>query len=209
MNPPDPQELARRASERDPDAFAQLYEEHVDTIYRFVTYKVSDATVGEDLTADVFLKAWDGIHRYQYRDIPFHHWLIRIARNMVIDYWRANKRTIHPIDEMADTASGETPPDEQVLTGIEGEALRRAISQLPDEMQSVILLRFVENFSHADVAKVLEKSDAAVRQIQVRALRQLKKLLAEEGPDPGDERGTAGARTPPRPKPGPVKGPAR
>jgi RNA polymerase sigma-70 factor, ECF subfamily len=204
MNPPDPQELARRASERDPEAFGQLYEEHLDTIYRFVTYKVSDPTVGEDLTAEVFTKAWESIHRYQYRDIPFHHWLIRIARNMVIDYWRANKRTLHPLDEMGDTASGETPPDEQVLVGIEGEALRRAIAKLPDEMQTVILLRFVENFSHADVAKVLEKSDAAVRQIQVRALRQLKKLLEDEGQDPGVERGTRGPRTSPRPKPGPA-----
>jgi RNA polymerase sigma-70 factor, ECF subfamily len=177
MNPPDPQELARRASERDPEAFGQLYEDHLDTIYRFVTYKVSDLTVAEDLTAEVFQKAWENIHRYQFRDIPFHHWLIRIARNMVIDYWRANKRTIHPIDEMADTASGDTPPDELVLTGIANEALQRAIARLPDEMQSVILLRFVENFSHAEVAKVLDKSDAAVRQIQVRALRQLKKLL--------------------------------
>jgi len=91
VNPTDLDELARRASERDPDAFAQLYEEHLDTIYRFVTYKVSHATVGEDLTAEVFLNAWDGIHRYQYREMSFYDWLIRIAHEVTTDYQRGNR----------------------------------------------------------------------------------------------------------------------
>jgi RNA polymerase sigma-70 factor, ECF subfamily len=193
MGPPDPREIARRAAERDTEAFSLLYEENLDTVYRYVFYKVSNPTVAEDLTAEVFAKAWASIERFEWRNLPFQHWLIRIARNAVIDYWRSSKPT-RSVDELYETASGDVSPDDVVVRDLDVERLRRAIEQLPDEQRDVLLLRFVEGISHAEVAAVLGKSVVAVRQIQVRALQRLKKLLSEEGPEPGVERSPTGPR---------------
>jgi RNA polymerase sigma-70 factor, ECF subfamily len=208
MRPPDPREIARRAAERDTEAFAMLYQENLDTVYRFVFFKVSNHAVAEDVTADVFAKAWANIERFEWRNLPFQHWLLRIARNAVIDYWRSSKPT-RSVDELYDTASGEVSPDDAVVRDLESERLRRAMEQLPDEQRDVLLLRFVEGFSHADVAAVLGKSVVAVRQIQVRALQRLKKILSDEGPEPGVERSPRGPRPTPRPNRGPAEEPAR
>src|SRR5262249_10999639 len=101
----DPQDIAQRAAQRDPDAFAQIYDEHADVVFRSIYYKVGDTGVAEDLTAEVFSKAWERIDRFQWRNVPVQHWLLRIARNVVIDHWRARKRPISPIDELVDTSS--------------------------------------------------------------------------------------------------------
>ncbi|MEA2640346.1 MAG: hypothetical protein QOF51_1740 [Chloroflexota bacterium] len=177
MDQLDPQELARLASQRNTEAFGHLYHEHLNTVFRYVYYKVSDRTLAEDLTSDVFAKAWESIDRFQWRNLPFQHWLLRIARNVVIDHWRANKRPTQSIDDLAEAPSGELEPDEQVAQKISAETLRAAIGQLPDDQRDVIILRFIEGYSHSDVAEILNKSVVAVRQIQVRGLRALHKLL--------------------------------
>jgi RNA polymerase sigma-70 factor (ECF subfamily) len=184
MTQHNPQELVQRAAQRDVEAFAQLYDEHVNAVYRFVYFKVGNATLAEDLTAEVFSKAWESITRFQWRNLPFEHWLIRIARNAVVDHFRANRRPIVSIDGLFDAASSDDPPDERVGQELEFEELRRALGSLPDDQRDVVILRFIEEYSHADVAKVLNKSDVAVRQIQVRALKALRKLMTlPEGAD--------------------------
>lgn len=177
----EPQEVARRAAQRDSSAFAQLYDEHLNTIYRYVFYKVGDGALAEELTAEVFSKAWEGIDRFQWRNVPFQHWLMRIASNVVVDHWRSLKRTVGPIDDLREAPSNETPPDEQVARDLEVEALRSALMRLPDEQRDVLILRFIEGYSHQDAAAVLGKSNVAVRQIQSRALRSLQKLLIGRG----------------------------
>lgn len=177
MTQADPRDLARRAADRDPQAFAQLYDEHLSGIYRYVLYKVGDQTLAEDLTADVFAKAWEGIDRFQWRNLPFEHWLLRIARNLVIDHWRAHRRPTSPMEELDNAPSEDLAPDEWVAREVEIEGLARALAGLPDDQRDVLVLRFVEGYSHADVAATLGKSEVAVRQIQVRGLRSLQKLM--------------------------------
>lgn len=179
MTQPDPQDIARRAAQRDTSAFAALYDEHLNTIYRFVFFKVGDATLAEDLTAEVFSKAWENIDRFEWRDLPFQHWLLRVARNVVVDYWRANRRSSTSLDGLYELASEGPSPDEIVARDAEVERLTGALKRLADDQREVLILRFIEGYSHADAAQVLGKSVVAVRQIQVRALRALREVMRE------------------------------
>src|SRR3954469_22265183 len=84
-------DLAKRVSQRDTDAFQVLYELHLDTVYRYVYYKVGNGQLAEDLTQHIFMKAWEAIHRYQWRELPFQHWLLPVAGQPVLDHPRARK----------------------------------------------------------------------------------------------------------------------
>jgi RNA polymerase sigma-70 factor (ECF subfamily) len=198
MSQTEHQDIAQRAVQRDPDAFAQIYDEHVDIIYRFVYYKVGDPGVAEDLTEDVFAKAWERIDRFQWRNVPVQHWLLTIARNTVTDHWRSRKRTSSPLDVLGEVASDLPSPDEHVARDLELESLGRALARLPDEQRDVLILRFIEDLSHKDVAAILGKSVVAVRQIQVRALRALQHVLTDDGAVKSVNTGTRGLRAVPR-----------
>jgi len=179
MTEPDPQHTARRAAQRDTEAFAELYHANLNAVYRFVFFKVGDSALAEDLTADVFAKAWEGIDRFQWRDLPFQHWLLRIARNVVVDHWRSHRRFITSIDGRYDVISDVESPEDAVARDNEVDGLRRSLTELPDDQRDVLILRFIEGFSHADAARVMGKSTVAVRQIQVRALRALRRVMYE------------------------------
>ena len=209
MTQPDHEEVARRAAQRDRDAFGQLYDEHLNAIYRYVLYKVGDGSVAEELTAEVFYKAWERIDRFEWRNLPFQHWLVTIARNVVVDHYRGRRRATSPIDELRDAATDEPGPDEQLARDQEAQALRGALARLQDEQRDVLILRIIEGYSHSEAAAVLGKSVVAVRQIQVRALRSLyKQLQAQEALT--DVPGAAGGfRGFPAPKRKPSEEPAR
>jgi len=190
----DPQDIAQRAVQRDPDAFAQIYDEHVDIVYRYVFYKVGDPSVAEDLAADVFAKAWERIDRFQWRNVPVQHWLLTIARNAVTDHWRSRKRMSSPLDILGEASSDDPLPDEHVARDLEVETLGRALLKLPDEQRDVLILRFIEDLPHRDVAAILGKSVEAVRQIQSRALRALRNVLGDEGATKSATTSTKGLR---------------
>jgi RNA polymerase sigma-70 factor (ECF subfamily) len=172
-----PEELARRVSQGDIEAFHTLYETHLDTVYRYVYYKVGNGQLAEDLTQHIFLKAWEAIHRYQWRELPFQHWLLRLARNAVIDHYRSTKPTnaslLEPISDGVD-------PEATLAQSETVQTLQQAVRQLPDEQREVIVLRFIEQMPHAEVARHLGKSAATVRVIQHRALLALRRLLEQE-----------------------------
>jgi RNA polymerase sigma-70 factor, ECF subfamily len=179
-----PEELARRVSQGDIEAFHTLYETHLDTVYRYVYYKVGNGQLAEDLTQHIFLKAWEAIHRYQWRELPFQHWLLRLARNAVIDHYRSTKPTnaslLEPISDGVD-------PEATLAQSETVQMLQQAVRQLPDEQREVIVLRFIEQMPHAEVARHLGKSAATVRVIQHRALLALRRLL-----DQDEQRGSGG-----------------
>ena len=170
-------DLARRVSDGDVEAFQTLYESHLDTIYRYVYYKVGNGQLAEDLTQQIFMKAWEAIHRYQWRELPFQHWLLRLARNTVIDHYRstkpANASLMDPIGDGVD-------PEEEIAQSEMIQTLQDAVRQLPDEQREVIVLRFIDQMPHADVARHLGKSAATVRVIQHRALQALRRLLEQD-----------------------------
>lgn len=176
----DPRDLAKCVAGRDPVAFGQLYDDHLGRIYRYVLYKVGNQTLAEDLTADVFANAWEGIDRFQWRDLPFEHWLLRIARNVVVDHWRGHRIPTVSIDALESTASDDPTPEDWIVRDFEIENLVRVLGRLQDDQRDVLVLRFIEGHSHKAVAAFMGKSVVAVRQTQVRGLRHLQKEWPKE-----------------------------
>jgi RNA polymerase sigma-70 factor (ECF subfamily) len=169
--------LVQRAIRHDREAFARLYDRFVDKIFRYIYYKVGTRAEAEDLTAQVFMKAWEAIGHYQWMDRPFAAWLYRIAHNIVVDYFRT-RRDVSSLDEMPfieeENAASLEELTQQHMTA---DVLRRAISRLTQDQQRVIILRFLEGYSTEQVAQILDKQPGAVRTLQHRALAGLSNIF--------------------------------
>ena len=158
----------------DSSAFGKLYDHYQPMIYRFVLVKVGRREEAEDITHQVFLQAWQNIRTYHHRGHPFGSWLYRIARNQVIDHYRARKDDV-PL-EAADHAGIATESGEAgVSLKIEMEKVMAAIRRLKPEHQDVIILRFVEDLSIRETADAIHKTEGAVKLIQHRAMEELRK----------------------------------
>ncbi len=168
--------LVQRAAQRDELAFAELYELHVERVFRHVHYMVPDRVDAEDITQDVFVKAWKSIGHYRWTGAPFVSWLIAIARNAIVDHYRASKnlRHVEPTDD-ADTRPDPALSAELKMGNLE---IRDAVMKLKGDKQKVIMMRFIDGFSYEEVARALNKKEGAVRVIQYRALRELRHILA-------------------------------
>ncbi|MFN8475003.1 MAG: sigma-70 family RNA polymerase sigma factor [Anaerolineae bacterium] len=177
----DEKDLAVRASRYDRDAFGALYDRYVARIYQYVYYKTGSVNEAEDLTAQVFLRAWEAISGYEWRDYPFSAWLFRIARNLVVDYHRARRDTVTldgPEDRSEIRPSGDDDAPEKSLQALfTSQQLQQAISQLTEEQQEVIVLRFIEGYSTAEIAVLMGKREGAVRGLQFRGLATLRELI--------------------------------
>ncbi len=173
----DERSLAQRAIARDSAAFALLYDRYVDKIYRYIFYKVGASAEAEDLTAQVFLKAWESIGSYHWTERPFAAWLYRIAHNLVVDHFRT-RHVAAPIDDLSleDDAAVEDIVQQQLTN----EMLRKTIARLTDDQQQVIILRFLEGYSTPEVARLIDKDEGAVRALQHRALDALQRMLRKE-----------------------------
>jgi len=174
---PDEESLVRRAQQRDEEAFAQLYEEHFDRIYRYVTLKIGDQAEAEDITQQVFLKALQSISSFRWKGIPFSAWLFRIAHNQVIDYFRKKrKRVTEPLDDSL--ALSDSNPQLLTERNLDIEQLALATKQLTQAQREVISLRFAGELSIAQVAKVMGKSPGAIKALQHSAIVALRKALS-------------------------------
>jgi RNA polymerase sigma-70 factor (ECF subfamily) len=174
------EELVRQAVRGESDAFGVLYSLYVDDIYKYFYYRAGNLRVAEDLTENVFLKAWRAIGSYEQQGVPFSSWLYRIARNVAIDYLRTRRVHVPLTDEhVALVDEDELSPLQLLLRREDLEEVQHAVSQLAEEQQQVLILRFVEGLSHAEVGEVLSKTEEACRVLQHRALAALSKLLGE------------------------------
>jgi len=181
--------LVERAVQQDRAAFTALYDKCVDRIYRHVYYRVSNQGDAEDITQEVFIRAWKAINKYKRRGAPFVAWLLAIAHNLVVDYYKTRKESI-PLDESrAVGGSDETNPEAMTEASLNRSYIRNAVSKLKGDKQKVILMRFIEGFSYGEIAQLLNKSEGAVRVIQHRALGDLRRMLT------GSEWGNFGRKT--------------
>lgn len=171
--------LVERAISGDPSAFGKLYDMYVDRVYRHICYRMGNAADAEDLTQQVFLKAWQAIGRYKKTASPFLAWLMTIGHNLVVDFYRAKKDKTY-LDAEVTAVDLASNPERVAVAHFEQQRLRRVIQQLPSDQQRVILLRFIEGFRNLEIAPLLGKSEGAVRVILHRALVKLRQIMEEE-----------------------------
>ncbi len=171
-------QLLESAIRGEASAFGLLYDKYQPNIFRFIFLKVSRREEAEDLTHQVFLNAWQNIEAFEDQGLPLSSWLYKIARNKVIDYYRT-KKSITSIENVSEDYF-ETSRDggmETIGNKIEVEEIYRALKKLSPEYQEIIIMRFVEELSPREIAKITGKKNGAIRVLQFRALRRLKKIL--------------------------------
>ena len=171
----DEESLVRRAQKHDQEAFAQLYEEYFDKIYRYITLKIGDAVEAEDLTQQVFLNTLRSISSFKWRGKPFSAWLYRIAHNQVVDHLRKKKKTAVPLEE--NLASAGDNPAQAAERKLDIERVLAAARHLTDAQREVVSLRFTSELSIAQVAEVMGKSQGAVKALQHSGIVALRKAL--------------------------------
>ncbi len=173
---PDEQSLIGRAKNYDREAFAQLYEENFDKIFRYIALKIGNKMEAEDLTQQVFMKALKSISSFKWQNVPFSAWLYKIAHNQVVDYVR--KKSRQPVAELNEdiTASNDNPSKATELK-IETEELVKALKQLTPLQQEVIALRFSCEMPIAKVADIMGKKEGAVKALQHSAVQSLRKIM--------------------------------
>ena len=173
------QVLVIRAQEGDTEAFAKLYDHFFLPIYRYTAFRAPSDLV-EDLVADVFVKAWEKLHKYQARKgVPFGAWLFRIARHTVIDAYRTQRDFDEMPEDVVDT-DVLNHADTKVLRQDLLRTVRKALAALPRRYRDVLLLSYVAELPSNEVARVLRASEGSVRVLKMRALRKLESLLPAE-----------------------------
>ena len=173
----DEESLVRRAQQRETEAFAQLYEEYFDRIYRYIVLRMGNAMEAEDLTQRVFINALRAISSFKWKGVPFSAWLFRIAHNQVVDYLRkVTKRTTDSLEEKVVISSSD--PQSEVEHKLTMEQVLLATQQLTESQREVISLRFTSELPIAKVAKVMGKSEGAVKALQHSAIVALRKTLS-------------------------------
>jgi RNA polymerase sigma-70 factor (ECF subfamily) len=163
--------LLVEAAQENPARFGDLYEIHFEQVYAFIARRVRDRDIAEDLTSDVFHKALANLRTYEFRGAPFAAWLIRIASNAVADHSkRAARQVARPEEDPPDLASAKPEFD-----ALERSArLFRLVNHLTDDQRHVIFKRFVEQKSIREIAQQLGRSEGAVKQLQLRAIHNLR-----------------------------------
>lgn len=174
-------QLVERAKS-DPEAFGEIYERYVDRIYNYIYFRVGDQHEAEDLTARTFYRALDHIDRYVDRGLPFSAWLYRIAHNLVANWHRdRSRRKLISLDGLLRlTAPGESP-ERAVEEQTERESLRAAIRRLPADRQQLLILKFGEHLSNAEIGQIMGKTEGAIKSLYHRTLAALREDLRSRG----------------------------
>jgi RNA polymerase sigma-70 factor (ECF subfamily) len=170
-------ELARGG---DSEAFGQLYDHYQASVYRFLYYRVGSVPLAEDLTAETFFRALRSMSSFRWQGKDFGAWLMTIARNLTTDHFKAGRTRLESTTEDMSTLDSATEgPEGAVLASLTNETLLEALSQLPTEQRECLVMRFLQGLSIAETAEVLGRSAGAVKQLQLRGVRNLAKILPE------------------------------
>jgi RNA polymerase sigma-70 factor, ECF subfamily len=166
--------LLVEAAQKDPSRFAELYELNFARVYGYIARRVGDRDTAQDLTSDVFHKALASIHSFEWRGVPFAAWLLRIAANMIVDRAKRGVKEIGQ-DKLPDLPDPSARP--KLEEADECARLFLMVDQLPVDQRRVIGMRFAEEKSIREIAQALGRTEGAVKQLQFRALQNLRSRL--------------------------------
>ncbi|HZD57034.1 MAG TPA: sigma-70 family RNA polymerase sigma factor [Anaerolineales bacterium] len=178
-NEDDESRLIDRAKNGDAEAFGELYDRHLQPVFRFFYSRLNNRQDAEDLTEETFFRVWRSLPRFEDQGVPFLAYIFHIARNLLIDHRRrsANSKDIVSLGEEMQIDS-RANPSKAALDNIQHQEVKQALEKLNDDYQLVLVARFLSELSTEEVAQVLGRSSGAVRVLQHRALNALRKLVS-------------------------------
>jgi RNA polymerase sigma-70 factor (ECF subfamily) len=170
--------LLKLAAEGDPDAFGGLYERYVGRVFNYIYYRTGNVYDAEDLTERVFLRAMHHIGSYHDRGLPFSAWLYRIAHNLVANWHRDNSRKKEiPLDDALHFHQPSEHPEHELLQSEERERLLKVLRYLPPERQHLLILKFVEHLSNAEIGQIMGRTEGAIKSLYHRTLLSIREEL--------------------------------
>ena len=170
-------ELARTG---DADAFGLLYDHYQPSVHRFLFYRTRSTTLADDLTSETFFRALRSMTSFRWQGKDFGAWLMTIARNLATDHFKAGRTRLElTTEDMGLHDDATDGPEDAVLAGLTNEILLTALKELPAEQRDCLIMRFLQGMSIAETAAVLDRSEGAVKQLQLRGVRNLAKLMPE------------------------------
>jgi RNA polymerase sigma-70 factor (ECF subfamily) len=173
--------LVEAAQRGDAAAFGQLYDRYVDSVFRYVLFRVGDRTLAEDVTSETFLRAFRRIGSLTYQGRDVGAWFVTIARNLVLDHVKSSRFRLEVATADPDDANNpQAGPEHQVLAQLTHDELLRCVAQLGDDQRECIVLRFLQGLSVAETAAIMDRNEGAVKALQHRAVRRLAQLLPAE-----------------------------
>lgn len=176
--------LVERAQGGEAEAFGLIYDRYVDTVFRFIYFRVGNRQLAEDLTSDTFLRALKRIGSFTWQGRDLGAWLVTIARNLVADHFKSGRYRLEVtsgdvLDADREDRGPEGSPEAAVVDHVTNVALLTAVKQLNPEQQECIVLRFLQGFSVAETAQAMGKNEGAIKALQYRAVRALARLLPD------------------------------
>jgi RNA polymerase sigma-70 factor (ECF subfamily) len=176
--------LVERAQAGEAEAFGLIYDRYLDTVFRFIYFRVGNRQLAEDLTADTFLRALKRIGSFTWQGRDLGAWLVTIARNLVADHFKSGRYRLEVttgdvLDADREDRGPEGSPEAAVVDHITNVALLTAVTHLNPEQQECIVLRFLHGFSVAETAQAMGKNEGAIKALQYRAVRALHRLLPD------------------------------
>jgi RNA polymerase sigma-70 factor (ECF subfamily) len=169
--------LLQSAAQGDKISFGKLYERYIDEIYRYVFIKIGNQQSAEDITEETFIKTWESLSRIYRGDGRIDNlraWLYRIAKNLVVDYYRKNKPEIVVGPNIVENLQS---PEEIIIEQEESTWIVSALQKLKPDFQQIIILRLINDMSHKEIASIIGVSEGHSRILLYRALKKLKELL--------------------------------
>jgi len=182
--PDDPAVVAlvnRVVVSKDANAFGELYDCFVERVYRYLYFRTGSHPEAEDLTEQVFLKAWEAIGRYRWQGRPFLAWLYRLAHNTHIDHVRSHKPTMSLNNDERPVELASSAASVELARALDADLIARALAQLTPDQRQVIVMKFIEGLDNEQIARSMDKREGAIRALQMRALMSLRRVLESQG----------------------------
>ena len=172
--------LVELAREGDKEAFGLLFDHYHGSVHRFLYYRTRSQTLAEDLTSETFFRALRSMSNFRWQGKDFGAWLMTIARNLATDHFKSGRTRLElSTDDMGIHDDATEGPESVVLATLTNQALLGALTELPAEQRDCLIMRFLQGMSIAETAAVLGRSDGAIKQLQLRGVRNLAKLVPD------------------------------